>query len=72
MSDMNINSFDSFVVGKSNKFAFNAAITAVEKTGFYNPLLIYGDSGLGKTHLLYAIKNAVSEKYGAESVFLLT
>ena len=72
MEMLSKHTFDSFVVGKSNKFAFNAAITAVEKTGFYNPLLIYGDSGLGKTHLLYAIKNAVSEKHGAESVFLLT
>ncbi len=51
--------FDNFVVGSSNKFA-HAAAEAVAREGAnagYNPLFIYGDSGLGKTHLLYAIIN---------------
>ncbi|MBQ8696119.1 MAG: chromosomal replication initiator protein DnaA [Clostridia bacterium] len=51
--------FDNFVVGSSNKFA-HAAAEAVATMGVaaaYNPLFIYGDSGLGKTHLLYAIIN---------------
>ena len=51
--------FDNFVVGSSNNFA-HAAADAVAREGAnsgYNPLFIYGDSGLGKTHLLYAIIN---------------
>jgi len=53
--------FEKFVVGSSNKFAYTAAKAAAEKPGSrgYNPLFIYGSSGLGKTHLLYAIAHAV-------------
>ena len=52
--------FDTFIEGESNKFA-KAACRAVAKTPFsiYNPLFIYGESGLGKTHLLYAITNEI-------------
>ncbi len=50
--------FESFVVGSSNRFAYNAALAVSTKPAYtYNPLLIYGQSGLGKTHLLYAIAN---------------
>lgn len=56
--------FDTFVVGSSNKHAFSAAeAVAEERTDAYNPLFIYGQSGLGKTHLLYAIANRIQQKH---------
>ena len=52
--------FDTFVVGPSNKLAYAASVSVAEHPAQnYNPLLIYGDSGLGKTHLLYAIANVI-------------
>ncbi|MBE6737354.1 MAG: chromosomal replication initiator protein DnaA [Ruminococcus sp.] len=52
--------FANFIVGPSNKFAHAAAqAVAANPAGAYNPLLIYGSSGLGKTHLLYAIGNEI-------------
>ena len=57
------NTFDTFIVGSSNRFAYNAAKAVTSDPGtVYNPLYIYGSSGLGKTHLLNAIKNAILEK----------
>ena len=63
--DANLNPdyrFDSFIVGESNKFAFTAARAVAEQPGkSYNPLFLYGKSGLGKTHLMHSIGNYILE-----------
>ncbi len=54
--------FDNFVVGPSNRFAYSAALAASQTPGkVYNPLFIYGPPGIGKTHLLYAIANGIQK-----------
>ena len=61
--------FDRFIVGSSNKFAHAAAIAVAENPGkTYNPLFIYGNSGLGKTHLLLAIGQQIHEKSPEKSI----
>lgn len=65
--------FENFIVGSSNTFAYAACLAVAEKpaspnsnddySSAYNPLFIYGNSGLGKTHLLYAITNRIKQKH---------
>ena len=69
ISNLNNNyTFENFVVGPSNQEAQSAALTAALEPGkFYNPLFIYGKSGIGKTHLLHAIGNYIRFKSGQET-----
>jgi chromosomal replication initiator protein len=61
--------FETFVIGSSNRFSHAAAVAVAEAPGrSYNPLLIYGDSGLGKTHLLHAIGHYVRSLYSGAKV----
>ncbi len=65
--------FDSFVPGSSNRLAFAAAQSVAETPGrAYNPLMIYGNSGLGKTHLLHAIGNYVQLNYPGRKVLYVS
>nr|WP_307816559.1 chromosomal replication initiator protein DnaA [Nocardioides sp. DJM-14] len=61
--------FETFVIGSSNRFPHAAAVAVAEAPGkAYNPLLVYGDSGLGKTHLLHAIGHYVRSLYAGAKV----
>ena len=65
--------FDSFVIGSSNRFAHAAALAVAEAPAqAYNPLFIYGSTGLGKTHLLQAVAQYVAEHSGALTVRYVT
>ena len=71
--------FDNFIVGKSNNMAHAAAKAVANKdfsvpdlNNIYNPLFIYGPSGVGKTHLLYAITNRILERYPDKRIVLIS
>ena len=61
--------FDTFIVGNSNKFAHAACLAVAQNPSkAYNPLFLYGNSGLGKTHLLYAIGNEIKKNDASKSI----
>lgn len=65
--------FDTFVVGESNVFASNAALAVANSPGLvYNPLFLYGGVGLGKTHLMHAIGNAILKEDPTRKIVYVT
>lgn len=65
--------FDSFVAGSGNKFVYAAAKSVAENPGeTFNPLFIYGESGLGKTHLMHAIANHIAQNTPDKKVLYTT
>ncbi|MBI1999196.1 MAG: chromosomal replication initiator protein DnaA [Parcubacteria group bacterium] len=74
--DDNLNpryTFDTFVVGPFNELAYTATQAIMKSVGsVYNPLFVYGGTGLGKTHLLQATGNKIKEMYGDKKVFYIT
>ena len=65
--------FESFISGTSNKFAKATALAVAEQPGtMYNPLFIYGNSGLGKTHLMHAIGNYIKENSNKKVLYVTT
>ena len=65
--------FENFIVGGSNKFAHAACVAVANNPGeVYNPLFIYGPSGLGKTHLMYAVTNDIKRRYPSKKIIYVT
>ncbi len=63
--------FSNFIVGNSNKFAHAAALSVAENPGnMYNPLFLYGNSGLGKTHLMHAIGNYLMDNTNKKVLYV--
>ena len=63
--------FDTFLLGKSNKFAKATAVAVAQRPGqLYNPLFIYGPSGVGKTHLMHAIGNYIVENSNKKVLYV--
>lgn len=71
-SNLNKNyNFDNFIVGNENKFAHAAALSVAENPGkIYNPLFLYGNSGVGKTHLMHAIGNYIQSNTNKKVLYV--
>lgn len=72
-SNANLNpnyTFESFIIGDSNKFAYKASRVIAESPGSYNPLFLYGESGVGKTHLMHAIGNYLIENTDKKVLYI--
>ncbi len=68
----NLNSrytFSNFIIGAFNELAYSAGQAIINKPGVYNPLFIYGSTGLGKTHLIQAIGNALKDRNPEISIY---
>ena len=64
--------FENFIVGNTNKFASTAALSVAENPGnMYNPFFLYGNSGLGKTHLMHAIGNYIVEHSNKKVLYIM-
>ncbi len=65
--------FENFVVGDSNRFAFSSCLAVAQNPGkLYNPLFLYGKSGLGKTHLMHAIGNYINTNSNLKVLYITT
>jgi len=64
--------FDTFIIGPFNELAYSAAQAIVKEPGIYNPLFIYGNTGLGKTHLIQSVGNALKEKNPEYKVYYVS
>jgi chromosomal replication initiator protein len=64
--------FDTFVIGGGNRFAHAAALAVAESAKSYNPLFIYGGSGLGKTHLMHAVAHKIQQGKSSSQVVYVT
>lgn len=71
-SNLNKNyTFDNFIVGNSNRLAHGAAFAVAENPGtIYNPLVLYGNSGLGKTHLMHAVGNYIEQNSNKKVLYI--
>ncbi len=66
-------SFESFIIGSFNELAYTAAQAVILKLGMaYNPLFVYGGTGLGKTHLIQAIGNTIKSKHNDKKIYYVT
>lgn len=76
LNDSHLNpkyNFEEFVIGKNNRFAHSASLAIAETPGSsYNPLFIYGESGMGKTHLMQAIGNFILNEVKNKKVYYIT